>query len=230
MLWASSGRSAETAQRAEEAGLRDVGTVEELAESSDIILSVCPPHGALAVAESIAGFNGIYVDANAVSPMTARQIASIVEEGAGNSSTVGSSVLRRATACRRASTSRAHGPRRRGPLSRHRRPGPGRLRRARLRIGGEDGVRRLDQGHRRSPARNPGGGSCRRRRGDARSTSGRSRFRTCPNDPTERRSRPARRVGDGWGRWRRSPARSQQPGCQMGSTRPRRRSIGGSRS
>jgi 3-hydroxyisobutyrate dehydrogenase-like beta-hydroxyacid dehydrogenase len=81
VLWASSGRSGETVQRAEEAGLRDVGTVEELARSSDVILSVCPPHGALAVAESIAGFDGIYVDANAVSPMTARRIAGVVEEG-----------------------------------------------------------------------------------------------------------------------------------------------------
>ena len=45
------------------------GTVEELAESSDVILSVCPPHAALDVAESVAaGFDGIYVDANAVSP------------------------------------------------------------------------------------------------------------------------------------------------------------------
>jgi 3-hydroxyisobutyrate dehydrogenase-like beta-hydroxyacid dehydrogenase len=80
VLWASSGRSAETVQRAEEAGLRDVGTVEELAESTDVIFSVCPPHGALAVAESVAGFKGIYVDANAVSPMTARQIGSLVED------------------------------------------------------------------------------------------------------------------------------------------------------
>ena len=64
VLWASSGRSAETVQRAEHAGLRDVGTVEVLGESSDFVLSVCPPHGALAVAESIAGFDGIYVDAN----------------------------------------------------------------------------------------------------------------------------------------------------------------------
>jgi 3-hydroxyisobutyrate dehydrogenase-like beta-hydroxyacid dehydrogenase len=83
VLWASSGRSAETVQRAEQAGLRDVGTVEEVGESSDIVLCVCPPHGALAVAESIAGFDGIYVDANAVSPMTARQIATVIEEGGG---------------------------------------------------------------------------------------------------------------------------------------------------
>jgi 3-hydroxyisobutyrate dehydrogenase-like beta-hydroxyacid dehydrogenase len=83
VLWASSGRSVETTQRAEEAGLRDVGAVEELAKSSDIVVSVCPPHGALAVAESVAGFDGIYVDANAISPMTARQIASVVEDGGG---------------------------------------------------------------------------------------------------------------------------------------------------
>jgi 3-hydroxyisobutyrate dehydrogenase-like beta-hydroxyacid dehydrogenase len=83
VLWASSGRSVETAERAESAGLQDAGTAEELAEASDIILSVCPPHGALAVAESIAGFRGIYVDANAVSPMTAREIASIVEGRGG---------------------------------------------------------------------------------------------------------------------------------------------------
>ena len=81
VLWASSGRSADTVRRAEEAGLRDVGTVAALAESSDIVFSVCPPHGALAVAESIAGFDGIYVDANAVSPMTAREIGSLVVEG-----------------------------------------------------------------------------------------------------------------------------------------------------
>jgi 3-hydroxyisobutyrate dehydrogenase-like beta-hydroxyacid dehydrogenase len=85
VLWASSGRSVATVQRAEQAGLRDQRTVEELAQSSDIILSVCPPHAALDVAGSVAGFGftGIYVDANAVSPMTARQIASAVEEGGG---------------------------------------------------------------------------------------------------------------------------------------------------
>jgi 3-hydroxyisobutyrate dehydrogenase-like beta-hydroxyacid dehydrogenase len=83
VLWASSGRSAKTARRAEDAGLRDARTVEDLAESSDVILSVCPPHAALDVAGSVAGFKGIYVDANAVSPMTARQIAAVIEAGGG---------------------------------------------------------------------------------------------------------------------------------------------------
>jgi len=85
ILWASAGRSIATAERAELAGLRDAATVAELTESCDVIFSVCPPHAALAVAGSVAGlgFTGIYVDANAVSPQTARQIASVIEEGGG---------------------------------------------------------------------------------------------------------------------------------------------------
>ena len=44
---------------------------------------MCPPHAALDVAESVAGYEGVYVDANAVSPMTAREIAAVVEAGGG---------------------------------------------------------------------------------------------------------------------------------------------------
>src|SRR5262245_42907386 len=83
VLWASSGRGEDTARRAEDARLRDVATVEELAYSSDVIVSVCPPHAALEIATSVPGFTGIYLDANAVSPMTAREIAQVIEEGGG---------------------------------------------------------------------------------------------------------------------------------------------------
>jgi 3-hydroxyisobutyrate dehydrogenase-like beta-hydroxyacid dehydrogenase len=78
VLWASAGRSSETAARAEEAGLEDVGTPEELARRSGVILSVCPPHAALDVARSVGDFEGIFVDANAVSPAVAREIAGTV--------------------------------------------------------------------------------------------------------------------------------------------------------
>src|SRR5213080_3672925 len=78
VLWASEGRSAETAGRAEEAGLEDAGSVDEVVRRSDVILSVCPPHAALDVARSLSGFTGVYVDANAVSPATARAIADTV--------------------------------------------------------------------------------------------------------------------------------------------------------
>jgi 3-hydroxyisobutyrate dehydrogenase-like beta-hydroxyacid dehydrogenase len=83
VLWASEGRSAETRERAELAGLEDVGTVEALARRSQVILSICPPHAALEVARSVAvaGFDGIYVDANAVSPATAREIGGRFVDG-----------------------------------------------------------------------------------------------------------------------------------------------------
>jgi Domain of unknown function (DUF1932)/Rossmann-like domain len=78
VLWASSGRSAASGARAEEAGLEDVGTIEELGRRSDLILCLCPPHAAVDIARSLTRFEGIYVDANAVAPATARTIAGLV--------------------------------------------------------------------------------------------------------------------------------------------------------
>ena len=42
-----------------------------------MILSVCPPHAALDVARATEGFAGTYVDANAISPMRAAEIAAL---------------------------------------------------------------------------------------------------------------------------------------------------------
>jgi 3-hydroxyisobutyrate dehydrogenase-like beta-hydroxyacid dehydrogenase len=81
VLWASDGRGTATARRAAAAGLRDAGTVAAMAAECDLILSVCPPHAATAVAEQIVGFTGVYVDANAVSPATARVIGDLVTGG-----------------------------------------------------------------------------------------------------------------------------------------------------
>lgn len=77
VLWASAGRSAATAERAERAGLEDAGDVAELRRRSEVVLSVCPPHAAVEVAAAADGFRGIYVDANAISPQTARRIAGL---------------------------------------------------------------------------------------------------------------------------------------------------------
>ena len=41
----------------------------------------CPPHAALDIARQVAGFGGVYLDANAISPATAREVAGIVEAG-----------------------------------------------------------------------------------------------------------------------------------------------------
>src|SRR5581483_3792683 len=76
VLWASEGRSAATRERA--AVFRDVGSIEQLAVEADAIVSVVPPHAALDVARALPPFDGIYVDANAVSPETARAVAAEV--------------------------------------------------------------------------------------------------------------------------------------------------------
>ena len=81
VAWASERRSPATAARAVDAGLEDAGTLAELARRSDVIVSVCPPDGAAAVASAVAGFSGLYVDANAVSPSLSRLIGATIEEG-----------------------------------------------------------------------------------------------------------------------------------------------------
>jgi 3-hydroxyisobutyrate dehydrogenase-like beta-hydroxyacid dehydrogenase len=78
VLWASEGRSRETAGRADDADLEDAGSVDEVVQRSDVILSVCPPHAALDIARAAARFTGVFVDANAVSPATAHTIADTV--------------------------------------------------------------------------------------------------------------------------------------------------------
>ncbi len=81
VLWASEGRGPQTAARARAAGLADAGTAAEVADRADVIFSICPPHAALDVAWAVQGFGGMYVDANAISPTTAREVALMVEEG-----------------------------------------------------------------------------------------------------------------------------------------------------
>ena len=79
VTWVSANRSAATRDRANGAGLRAVAKLDE-ALDVDIVVSVCPPDAAVAVAQSVTerGFAGIYVDGNAVSPDTAASVASLV--------------------------------------------------------------------------------------------------------------------------------------------------------
>ena len=75
VLWASEGRSEATRRRAE--AFIDVGTVRELVSASDVVLSLCPPAIAEDVAGEVAaeGFEGIYVEANAIAPARVERIA-----------------------------------------------------------------------------------------------------------------------------------------------------------
>jgi 3-hydroxyisobutyrate dehydrogenase-like beta-hydroxyacid dehydrogenase len=81
VYWASQGRSARTRARAEKHGLIEIGSFHELCQTCDIIISVCPPHAAKDVAQSVkeTGFQGLYLDANAISPRRSKHIGQLME-------------------------------------------------------------------------------------------------------------------------------------------------------
>ena len=75
--WVTADRSPETHERAAKAGLTAVATLADGLGDADAVLSICPPDAALDVAASVdaAGFEGLYIDGNAVAPMTATTLA-----------------------------------------------------------------------------------------------------------------------------------------------------------
>lgn len=80
--WVSHQRSPQTRLRAEKHGLAEVQRIAELCEHCSVIVSVCPPHAALEVAEQVCNcsFKGLYVDVNAISPQHVKQIEQLMSE------------------------------------------------------------------------------------------------------------------------------------------------------
>jgi 3-hydroxyisobutyrate dehydrogenase-like beta-hydroxyacid dehydrogenase len=81
VCFASAGRSEATRARAARAGLRDLQSVEAIFAECELVFSICPPDSALEVAALAGSYRGRYVDANAISPRTARAVAAVVEAG-----------------------------------------------------------------------------------------------------------------------------------------------------
>jgi 3-hydroxyisobutyrate dehydrogenase-like beta-hydroxyacid dehydrogenase len=81
VYWLSEGRSDKTRGRAERYKLRAIDSLFQLCQTCKILISVCPPHAAEEVATSVneAGFRGLYLDANAISPQRAVQIGHLLE-------------------------------------------------------------------------------------------------------------------------------------------------------
>ncbi|WP_028648683.1 NAD(P)-dependent oxidoreductase [Nocardiopsis sp. CNT312] len=77
VLWCPTGRSEASARRAEQAGLDAVPELGSLLEHSSVVISLCPPAAAEETADAVreAGFSGLFVEANAISPERARKIA-----------------------------------------------------------------------------------------------------------------------------------------------------------
>lgn len=74
--WLPHGRGPASRARAEAAGLV---ALDDLSEC-EIVVSVCPPAAAVHVAQEVArtGFTGLYLDANAISPRHAEEIATLL--------------------------------------------------------------------------------------------------------------------------------------------------------
>jgi 3-hydroxyisobutyrate dehydrogenase-like beta-hydroxyacid dehydrogenase len=79
--WLRTGRSEATLRRAEQSGLTPFDDLDELRANTDVVFSICPPHGALDVARQLTGFRGIVVDANAISPEASALIARTLTGG-----------------------------------------------------------------------------------------------------------------------------------------------------
>ncbi|MEU6441409.1 DUF1932 domain-containing protein [Streptomyces sp. NPDC047046] len=81
VLWCPEGRSAATCGRAEAAGLR-ARTLPELVARAGLLLSLCPPDAAEAVAREVAAHaprpGTVYVEANAIAPRRVRDIAALL--------------------------------------------------------------------------------------------------------------------------------------------------------
>src|SRR4029453_14402040 len=76
VFWVSAGRRAATRDRAAQFGLHETRTLKELCRECPIILSVCPPHAAEAVAHEVlnTGFQGLFVEGNAIHPQGTIQL------------------------------------------------------------------------------------------------------------------------------------------------------------
>jgi 3-hydroxyisobutyrate dehydrogenase-like beta-hydroxyacid dehydrogenase len=80
--WLSQGRGDKTRARAEKHNLIETESLSEFCQTCETIISICPPHAAEEVAQSVigAGFQGLYLDANAISPQHAIKIGQVMKE------------------------------------------------------------------------------------------------------------------------------------------------------
>ena len=89
------GRSQRTKSLAETAGLENLPSLGDLVQSADLILSILPPEHALSQAHAVAtamksaGAYPDYVDCNAISPTTTKQVAAAFDGLPAHSSSNG---------------------------------------------------------------------------------------------------------------------------------------------
>ncbi|MGJ6969368.1 DUF1932 domain-containing protein [Streptosporangium sp. G11] len=80
LLWCSAGRSAASVGRADAAGLEAVEDFGQALAAARVVLAVCPPAAAEDLAAQVAdtGYDGVYVEANAISPQRLQRIIALL--------------------------------------------------------------------------------------------------------------------------------------------------------
>ena len=84
VLTCVAGRSDRTRSLARDGGFTEIATLDGLVRESELLLSIVPPAQAVAVARDVAAALGAtgsrltYVDCNAISPRTAREVAAVI--------------------------------------------------------------------------------------------------------------------------------------------------------
>ena len=85
VLTCLNGRSERTKALARAAGIRDAGSLEAVVGEASLVLSILPPASALGLATDVArammrtGAKPVYVDCNAISPATARDVCAVID-------------------------------------------------------------------------------------------------------------------------------------------------------
>lgn len=81
VYWIPEGRSAATKSRAATHNLLASNSLNEMSETCSLIISVCPPHAAVDVAQQIVNvdFNGVFADVNAIAPQKAKSIQQLLQ-------------------------------------------------------------------------------------------------------------------------------------------------------
>jgi 3-hydroxyisobutyrate dehydrogenase-like beta-hydroxyacid dehydrogenase len=81
VYWMSQSRSAKTRARAAEYELIEIDSLSQFCQTCEFIISICPPHAAEEVAQSVieTNFKGLYLDANAISRQRAIKLGQMME-------------------------------------------------------------------------------------------------------------------------------------------------------
>ena len=95
VYWLNENRSQATIDRVRSLEIHELGSLNQLEDMQGIV-SVCPPHAAEAVAEQVSstGFNGVYLDANAIAPDTATRVARIIGKAYVDGGIIGPPAIR----------------------------------------------------------------------------------------------------------------------------------------